>query len=263
MKNVKKILALLLSGIMVLALSSCRQLDETKKTAAFWVDDTSETIEWQGRKYLLSQMRPGDLEIMTYGPTIYVNEPDVPVLMSSYEGLRFHTDRFDRILYYDYGMTDRNVPVDAIYIREDLIDTLDKDFRERNTDHYCLEGRTLYGEDWFLLSDELAERLDKAIKEGTPIDPSEMDNEDFEADIYPLLFEYDDQLYVNACDASMLIRGRTLMISYKENDKGQRQVLVEIKAEPDQYILLQDPSIYDELKKRQAEASDITFPEGV
>ena len=266
MKIRKMIAVVLTAGFLIVILSSCRQLDEAKKHTAYWLDDECRTIEWQGKKYIRSETMRDELNIRTAGDIIYVVERDVPVMLSSGLGMNFQTDKGERILCCSYGQhisfyssgykAVREVPYNALYIREDLVDGLIRDIQEGKTDHYCMNIWTETGEDSVLLSEELSDRLDRAMKEGKALTVDDIYGDRALPDYSWILGSYEDLLTVEYCDSSMLLRGGEIRVYAGRDSQDQRMVMMEVSrnnAEYIEYYLLKDTGLYDELKKIEFE----------
>ena len=267
MKTRKLIAVILTAGILILTLSSCKQLDEAKDHVAYWVDDESKTIEWKGRKYILTDVMQDELNIRTAGDVIYVVERDVPVLLSAGQGMGFQTDREERVLRLSYsqhisyylssGKFDREIPFNALYIREDLKDSLVKDLENSKMDHYCIDVWTTEKEDSVLLTDELTEKLNKALAEEKALSIDDIYGEGAPEEYGLILNEYDDYITIMSCDRSMFLRGSEINVYFREDYEGRKTVMLEAfsdERENVQYFILEDTSLYDELKKIQFES---------
>ena len=259
MKKVRSTVVFLVTVLMMLLLSSCNKLDEAKKRQAFWADDTSNVIEWQGRKYLRSDLDPDSAKIRIRGEFVHVTEKDVPVMLSSSEGTQFSSDLDERVLYCEEyftfqsftSLSGRQIPCGTLYIREDLMDSMQEALEKSQTDKYCMEFWTPQGEKWLLLSDELTKKLDKALEEGTIYTAKDVYDEKNAEELGRVVSEYTSTVAADRCDESMLIRGDTLVF-YALEENGTTKVLVEVthmNGQEMDYIALKDASVYKSLKE--------------
>lgn len=87
-KNFKSMLVLLLVLVQLFVLSGCSALDALRNNQAFYNQDGD--ILWNGSTYKQLPTCPDLYPEISYETTIYVTEPDVPVLLSA----MFHLSRY-------------------------------------------------------------------------------------------------------------------------------------------------------------------------
>ena len=233
MKIFKRMTVLLLTVMTLICLTSCKALDERKAVSAYWADEARTAISWQGNKYVASTL-PGtiNLDLSLSGGTVWVNEPDVPVLMSESEGTLFTTDEQHRVLFtqgtfyleiFPSHQEDNDIYQSALYIREDLKDEIEKELEEAKTDHYCLELSLAEGNRTVLISEETAKLLDEVQKSGKKIPYEKLIEDDSLSEI---LYYCMDEITVYPCDASMLVRNGYMSIFYHEDEQGKAAALI-------------------------------------
>lgn len=120
MKKYKKFLALLLAALLCLSLCGCVDLDAMRSEHAVWQEDGS--ILWNGAVYrkLENVVDMDEMEFSYSYVTIYVTQPDVPVLLSDTLGDPYDVFADGTILgYYDYRLAEVRY---TWYCREDVYD---------------------------------------------------------------------------------------------------------------------------------------------
>ena len=123
MKEWKRWLVLALATVLCLSLCGCQELEDMRTAHAVWQEDGS--ILWNGAVYRELELSDSNQELdFTYDCiTIYVTEPDVPVLLSEMigDGMDICADG-TLIKFYDY----RNDYRYTLYCREDVYDEVVK-----------------------------------------------------------------------------------------------------------------------------------------
>ncbi len=113
MKKIKRLAALLLAAVLCLSLAGCRELDEARANQAFWNPDGS--IQWGDFSYkalpACDEFNPQTAD----RPTIWVTEPDVPVLLRDAFGKWMDRSEDEVFLWLESG---------TIYCREDKYDAI-------------------------------------------------------------------------------------------------------------------------------------------
>lgn len=181
MKKIKKI-----GGVIILAvlsavmLCSCKQLDQSKHDHGIYLDDTKETVELRGKRYLLLNNDPdavfgldgkdGGVTLLSQGAYgIYITEKDVPVLLKNMYGddLSFICGEEENPMILAIYDDDKDWTAQGgsyrYYCREDMAEAVEKAIKAANTDRYYLNhfyiehyGWTGDGESYFhkILIDE-------------------------------------------------------------------------------------------------------------
>ena len=88
----KKLITLILTGLLILSLCGCSALDEMRRCQLF---SDGDTVTYQGVTY---RKLPHSEELqpeMDYTTTLYVTKPDVPVLLSAFECTDFLSPSVD------------------------------------------------------------------------------------------------------------------------------------------------------------------------
>lgn len=118
MKKWKRWLAFVLATLLCLPLCGCQALEDMRAVHAVWQEDGS--ILWNGAVYRKLEFGGSDPELdVSYDyTTIYITEPDVPVLMSEVFGDGMDVCANGALLeYYDYAEGGY-----VLYCREDVYD---------------------------------------------------------------------------------------------------------------------------------------------
>ena len=120
MKNRKRWLVLALATVLCLSLCGCDELETMRSEHAVWQEDGS--ILWNGTVYRkLENVENIDVLDVSYDYAgVYVTEPDVPVLLSSWFGESLDVCGNGTLLeYYDYRPAEDKT---EWYCREDVYD---------------------------------------------------------------------------------------------------------------------------------------------
>lgn len=202
MKNVKRIVALVWVLALCLPLVGCRELEEMRAQQAFWNADGS--ISWQGDTYM-KLPTSGD-SYMYFNPpidtTVYVTQPDVPVLLSSDYGVWLSSSEDRVFLSNDYRDGER-----YYYCRTDKFDEmvarLEKGFvYDTYTYLYWVydEKTGEYDYAYYMLSEEQRDAVDRTIN---TIEPTVIPNDD------SLALEFAYSVYLEKCSNDMLFADST------------------------------------------------------
>ena len=183
MKTTYKILAIIaLISIMCLCLCGCDELDQMKSEQATWTDkDNYESITYNGDTYkMIPSSLTKDLDAtpsLITDTSVYITNPDVPVLLSHTQGIAFKTNADKSIIYgtidptdgpisyyvdciVDYSVEDINAWF-TIYCRSDLYDEVIASLKEGLT--YTDYGFSYYRYDEE--TEEYSEGFQKLTKE--------------------------------------------------------------------------------------------------
>ena len=194
MKKFSKIFALILAVVMMcLCLGGCSELDKMREQQAFFTEkDNADAITYNGETYLKIDKfanLPDPLYNSDYNSSIYVTNPDVPVLLSSSLGDWLDISADGNFLYgyiYTPFVTEYNgvyeSSVESLYVKAELYDTVIAKIKEGI--EYPLYGYSYYTyeeEDdyegtlhyYYLNSDEIA-AINKVIEEVKPTDDEEV-----------------------------------------------------------------------------------------
>ncbi len=154
MKKLIKFAAVsLAAAMMVLSLCSCKQLDEARKSQAFWSGKKGEAILYCGEKYV----KLPKCEILSaQGKDITVTDKDVPVLLSNMYGSQFIYDS-------KHGIMSQRGDGDIFYVKEDKYDEVTARIKERKLDKYCVRTVQDMDEKWYVIDDSVTEAINAAI----------------------------------------------------------------------------------------------------
>ena len=125
MKNRKRWLVLALATVLCLSLCGCDELETMRSEHGVWQEDGS--ILWNGAVYrkLENTLSMGEFDFTYSYVTIYVTEPDVPVLLSTMFGEAMDVSADGTILeHYDYRLAEERT---TWYCREDVYDEMVKE----------------------------------------------------------------------------------------------------------------------------------------
>lgn len=121
MKNIKRLLAMVLAIAVCLSLSGCNALDELRACQGYWQLDGS--IRWGEHSY---KKLPACEELCPYfsyeydAPVLHVTADDVPVLLSTFVGESFDISEDELFLEgYEEAYTDAEELGYVLYCRED------------------------------------------------------------------------------------------------------------------------------------------------
>jgi len=140
----KKILACLLIVACLLGLSSCNKIDEMRAKHATRENDV---ITFQGEKYqTISNSLVEELYIYDQKRTIYVTEPDVPVLLSKMFGTEASINAGNTLIQangyygnYNYMLLDSYEYFDSqIFAREDVYDQIVESIEKNDFNNFFL-----------------------------------------------------------------------------------------------------------------------------
>lgn len=164
MKKLIKFAAVsLAAAMMVLSFCSCKQLDEAKKSQAFWSGKKGEAIVYGGEKYV----KLPKCEILSaQGKDITVTDKDVPVLLSNMYGDRFIYDS-------KHGIMSPKGDGDIFYVSADKYDEVTARIKERKLDKYCVRTVDDMDERWYVVDDSVIEAINAAIGSAQAADFSE------------------------------------------------------------------------------------------
>ncbi|MBQ2971530.1 MAG: hypothetical protein IJE16_03150 [Ruminococcus sp.] len=202
MKNKRKFLVLILAlTMMCLCLTGCDELDTMREKHAFFVEeDNADAITYNGETYLKIE-KTGNLPDPLYNnndySSVYVTNPDVPVLLSQSLGNWLDISADGNFLYgYIYTPFETEYSgvyessVESLYVKDEFYDTVKAKIEEGieypmygysyyvYEDEDDFEGTSHY---YYLNSDEIA-AINKVIEEVKPTD-----NEDVIYDYYYVL----------------------------------------------------------------------------
>ncbi len=193
MKNKKKFLVLVLAlTMMCLCLTGCDELDTMREQHAFFVEeDNADAITYNGETYLRID-KTGNLPDPLYNSndfsSVYVTNPDVPVLLSTAFGEWLDISADGNFLYgYLYTPTKTEYDnvyqsaIECLYVKDELYDTVTAKIEEGI--EYPLYGYSYYvyeDEDdfegtlhyYYLNSDEI-DAINKVVEEVKPVDGDE------------------------------------------------------------------------------------------
>ena len=257
MKKFGKILALAVSLLLLMSLTSCLQLEDVKAMRG-WYSEDKQSIEWKGRTFVKSSLDISSVDFsMDYDP-VFVSTRELPLLMTG-KCQQYLSDVEERILLISYDPTGYEGPVaspdsikPALYIREDVKEEVEETVKSRKMDHFCVDA---YNADTFeparkLLSDDLTKKLKAVLSDSSLI----IDEKTQDA------YDYCDHIAVSSCDKSMLVREMNVCVYWalNKNDDNENVTMVEYTEEGSgeyTYYLLQDLSLYRELQA-------FIFPDG-
>lgn len=136
MKKWKRWLVLALATVLCLSLCGCDELETMRSEHGVWQEDGS--ILWNGAVYrkLENTLSMGEFDFTYSYVTIYVTEPDVPVLLSTMFGEAMDVSADGTILeHYDYRLVEERT---TWYCREDVYDEMVKKLENGVTlNTYC------------------------------------------------------------------------------------------------------------------------------
>lgn len=192
-KMLRRAAWLFAAALLVCSLCGCSYLDELRANQATY--DTDGNICWKGSTYKLLNYSDSLYPEMDYDTSIYVTEPDIPVLLCEFLALDYlnpSTDgRFLETEEYNY------------YCREDVYEEisgrLQADFEPEVICYFydTYDEQTWdYEENIYTLTQEQVEAIELVVTTVEPVSNSE-------TGIYP---SYDYSVYIYECSADMLLQ---------------------------------------------------------
>lgn len=125
MKRMKRWGVALVTMLLCLSLCGCNELDAMQAAHGILVDD--KTVVWNGHTYTLLEGYWSDLNV-DHGETVYLTEPDVPVLLSHIFGEDSSVNSGGTLIsYYEYESISGSSG-EKIYCRNDLLTWLEDAF---------------------------------------------------------------------------------------------------------------------------------------
>lgn len=191
MKKWKRWLVLALATVLCLSLCGCAELETMRAEHGVWQEDGS--ILWNGAVYRKLENTTAVEEFdFTYSyVTIYVTEPDVPVLLSTMFGEGMDVYAYGTILgHYDYRLAEGRT---TWYCREDVYDEMVKELEggiQLNTYFYYYYDYQKGESVKYYLTEEQANTIHRIL---TTVDP--VPSKDFDE-------PREDGLYLYICDDS-------------------------------------------------------------
>ena len=184
MKKWKRWLVLALATVLCLSLCGCDELETMRAEHGVWQEDGS--ILWNGAVYrkLETTLSMGEFDFTYSYVTIYVTEPDVPVLLSTMFGEGMDVSADGIILeHYDYW---RDEDRTTWYCREDVYDEMVKKLENGVTlNTYCY-----YYWDYdreksvpYYLTEEQANTMHRILATADPVSSADFD-EPIEDELY-------------------------------------------------------------------------------
>jgi len=127
MKRLKRWCAALTALLLCLSLCGCNELDRMQTAHGIRLDKN--TISWNGYTYTLLEGYWTDLNA-DYAESVFVTEPDVPVLLSQVIGENYFINSGGTLLskYYTYDDEMLGESGEKIYCRSDLVEWLEDAF---------------------------------------------------------------------------------------------------------------------------------------
>ena len=192
MKKFKRWIALLVAVLMCASLCGCQMLDNMRANHAVWQEDG--TILWNGATYrkLENKGSLAALQVSRDYSTLYVTEPDVPVLLSEGFGECFDICADGRLLE-SYNYEGENGY--AVYCREDIYEETSAYLRGGITvDTYFYsyyDFDTADGATYFL-TEEQKDTLHRILSTVIPVSLEEYDE------------DWLDSVTLSGCDANRL-----------------------------------------------------------
>ncbi len=237
MKNKRKFLVLILAlTMMCLCLTGCAELDTMKEQQAFFTEeDNADAITYNGETYLKID-KTGNLPDPLYNRdhinTVYVTNPDVPVLLSNSFGDILNISDDGNFLYgYIYTPFESEYSgvyessMESLYVKAELYDSVVAKIEEGieyplygynyyvYEDENDFEGTSHY---YYLNSEEIA-AINKVVEEVKPTENDETiynyqyvltfdkvsDDKLFAKNSYELYYNYYDGYYLNNYSESL------------------------------------------------------------
>lgn len=191
-KAIKKGIALVLLSCLLCGLCGCTAIDEMRENQAFY--QPNGTVVWRGETYKRLFIPDLLYPTLSYEDTIYLTEPDVPVLLSTtYIKDVFLASEDGRFLYADE---------EKVYCREDAYDEIEARLMEPfKAEVYCYfyevyDEQTYEPEEKsYILTEEEVEAV--GLVRNT-IDPTVVD--------FNAKPRGDYSVYLSACSADLLLR---------------------------------------------------------
>ena len=125
MKRMKRWCAALTALLLCVSLCGCNQLDRMQAAHGVWVDD--KTVKWDGQTYTLLEGYWTDLGV-GYSGTVFVTDPDVPVLLSQVMGDIFTINNTETLLSCYFEDAFLGESGERIFCRSDLVEWLEDAF---------------------------------------------------------------------------------------------------------------------------------------
>lgn len=167
MKKLKRWCAVLAALMLCLSLCGCAELDRMQAAHGVWVDD--KTIAWNGYTYTLLEGYWTDLNT-NYSDSVYVTEPDVPVLLSELVGEDITVNNNGTLLsgYFEDNFVGES---ERIYCRSDLLEWMEDAFingYEIETYQFQYWDEDAWEDRVYTLSAEQMQAVDTVLKTVTP-----------------------------------------------------------------------------------------------
>lgn len=259
MKNIKKLLLIITIVLtMCMFLGGCTQLDDMREQHAVWtVAGEDDSITYKGVEY--KKLPPPEYPneyFFGYSNTIYVTDPDVPVLLSGSYGEALDISKDDIYIYgylfdneYEYISSGH----DVYYCKAELYDEITAKAEEKieytKYAYLYYDDMTDFSEiKAYYLTDKEMETVDKIVSEEKPLENSDIYNNGY----YLVdLQKFSDDGYF--CKASYEIYG---------DDKGN-YYLVDYTYSLDEYSVYSVPkemySTFDNITKHADSMDAIAF----
>lgn len=198
-KQFKYVLVLLLVVAQLFLLCGCIPLDEMRENQAFF--DENGDILWNGSTYKLLPSSELLLPEIDYETSVWVTQPDVPVLLSAVMAdvwLSANKDGSILESMYEY----------QYYCREELYDSLCARMENFTPDLVCYsydvfdEENYEFDTQYYVLSQEQCEVIELVTQ---TVEPTAMDNSWY--------LDYEWSVYLEECSEDMLLRRNSLDIA--------------------------------------------------
>lgn len=200
-KNFKGIFVLLLVLAQLFVLSGCAALDALRKNQAFY--DQNGDILWNGSTYKQLPDCPDFYPEISYETTVYVTEPDVPVLLSGIFSLASYTPSEDCLIL----LADDDV--NLYYCEASIYEDLCARIREPFVPELVCYSYDVFDEDsyapsdtaYYTLTPEQVEMITTVVENTEPTVMHE-----------GMTLDYPWAVYLEECSQDMLFRRNTMDI---------------------------------------------------
>ena len=238
MKNIiKKALVCILVAGICLSLSSCKYIDEMRKSHAVFVNEEKTQIMLNSNLYKEVDGR-WIMDVQPLGEigTVHLTEKDVPVLLSREKGEWCDSKLDDRLISYNECIEEENEYDDYkehLYCREDYIEEFNRLKKEIALDSYCIEK---FNENYEIVPTLLTKTQTEAIESVLKTYAVKMDY-----DTCYNLFEHSETVYKCNSDATW---GTDFLLVHK-SEEGDYYLEKFAEEYPQEDYSEEDEDFYD------------------
>lgn len=169
MRKSKRLLGLMLVVLLCVSLCSCAKLDEMKEKHGVWQPDGA--ILWNDAVYKPLPIVDEEINLIDYGETVVITQPDVPVLLSTPFG-EVYNRKNDGMSIAAVCWINEYEKVPCLFYREDKYNEILKEINSgfASANGYCFERYDMVSDELvtYHLTDEQVKTLDLVMETVEP-----------------------------------------------------------------------------------------------